>query len=80
MRRFLDRPEFLLMLGGLALAVLSIVPELLLAAHLTTGGAAGPVVVAVVNRLIGVLTVFGSALCAGGVVLAVVRRPASSTR
>jgi hypothetical protein len=71
------RVEGLLILCGIALAGVSVFLELLLTAHVTGGGTAGPVTVAVVNRLSTFLLVLGAGLCSGGTVLAV-RRTAPS--
>jgi hypothetical protein len=48
-------------------------PELLLTAHVMGGGTAGPVAVAVINRLSTFPLVLGAGLCSGGTVLAVRR-------
>jgi hypothetical protein len=58
-------------LCGIALVGVSIIPELLLTAHISGGGTAGPVVVAVINRLSTFLVILGAGLCSGGTVLAV---------
>jgi hypothetical protein len=65
------RVEGLLILCGIALAGVSVIPELLLTAHMTGGGTTGPVTVAVINRLSTFLVILGAGLCAGGTVLAV---------
>jgi hypothetical protein len=72
------RAESHLILCGIALAGVSVIPELLLTAHVTGGGTAGPVTVAVVNRLSTFLLVLGAGLCSGGTVLAVRRTTPSA--
>lgn len=67
------RPGVFLFLLGAAVCLVAIVPELLLAEFLLTGGQLGSLVLTVTNRLIAMATIFGSALCAGGVVLEVRR-------
>jgi hypothetical protein len=68
------RPGIALAAVGLAIAVSTAVPELLLVAHLSRGGGMDPFVVTCVNRLLTVVTVVGAAVCGGGVVLEVARR------
>jgi hypothetical protein len=68
------RPGIALAAVGLVVAIVAVVPELLLSAHLSSGGGVDPLVLTLVNRLITIATVTGAALCAAGVVLEITRR------
>lgn len=67
------RPGVVVFLLGIALCVVAIAPELFLTEFLLSGRQFGSLALTVVNRLIGMATVTGSALCAAGVVLEVCR-------